>query len=434
MSQNTTPTTPPSTEALAEARRMALESEAAGNSTLPDNAPPQAGDPAATSGNAVVDERHAREAAVRPQKSSADLAREAIGARYRETRGQNPDSSELAISEGVTRMMAEAEGRPIEQTQPSDSAAIPRRAAPAPAASTGSDQPLAKPNDTVTILVEGRQVAVPASEIWRHGVAAAQKQSTADARLQRVTEAERALTIERQALDARAAEIERTRAATPTGGAPASTSTASPPSGGRPSVETTKKALSALLDGDVDGAAQALDQFVTEQVDAKQAAARASAPPAATPQSASVHPARLEEPWTVAQREEANAEFLRTHPDIAYNPELMAVAVQRMRVEMDNPANRAAKVDLGRIVLRIGSEMTRDLPSRGAPAPDSNPTPQPRANTGDELAARRQLAARVPGIPPSATARTVIAASTGSAPPTRSDAVQAMRRSRGQPV
>lgn len=437
MNQTAAPTIPPSAEALTEARRLALESEAAGNAALPDTAAPQA-DPAAGAGNAVVDERHAREQAIKPQKSPADLAREAIGSKYRESRGRNPDSSEQALTDGVNRMMSEAEGRPFDQSQPTDASTVAQRTAPArapSAAPAASDQPLAKPADMVTIIVEGRQVAVPASEIWRQGVAAAQKLSTADARLERASQAERSLIAERQAIDSRAAEI---RAATPAGVAQAARPT-SLPTGGKSNLEATKQALNALLDSDVDGAAQALDRIVTEQVDARLAATRASASPTPAPQSDSaVHPARLEEPWTVAQREEANAEFLRTHSDIAYNPELMAVAVQRMRVEMDNPANRAAKADLGRIVLRIGSEMTRDLASRGSSAPQPSPSdlaPQPRsASTVDELAARRQLAARVPGIPPSATARTVTAAPSGPTPPTRSEAVQAMRRSRGQPV
>lgn len=353
-------------------------------------------------------------------KTPADLARDAIYARAAAARAAQGDESTQAMAAGVRQMNGEDEGVPIVTTPPVAPSAVP----PVGAAAT---PPLANSQEMVTIHVEGRAIAVPAADVLRHGVAALQKESTADVRLQRATMAERAIAASAAALEVRAAEIERLRATTPTGAAPASTDGNLPP-GGQPQVGTTKKALDALLDSDAETAAKALDQVIAERVKAGFDAARAAtggAPPTPTPTGESAIPS----PWSPKDIEHANQLFAVGFADVTQNPTVMAQAIARMQQEMASPINRMAKVDLLELAAKVGTEL-RTIYHR-APAPPNPAPPPPASNSADELAARRTLAARVPGVPTPAAPRSV-GPPTEARPPSRAEVVANMRKSRGQ--
>lgn len=353
-----------------------------------------------------------------PAKTPADLAREAIYAKSdarhapQEADGNEPRPDLRRIME------AEAQGIPFHQlpAEPPAAPSAPARTA-TPVTPAAPAAPLAQIPEMVSIRVEGRELAVPAADVIRAGVASLQKESSADIRLQRVTLAEQALLAERARLDARAAEIERATtprgAAQPAGGA-------SLPSGGQPKPAGIRKALEALLDSDVDGAATALGQAVTEQVEARLANGGAARPHPSPAPAAGTIPA----PWSQQEINHANTLFERAYGDILNNPAALATASARMAQEMANPVNRIGRIDLVAVADRIGQEMRRSV----TPAP----APQPSANSADELAARRSLAARIPASLPLAAVRSVGPAPGAPAFPSRSEQVAAMRKARGQ--
>ena len=388
-------------EAIQEARRAALEAEASGNSVLPGEA-----DPNGSSETGLPPGVDPSKVPTGPRKSSADLARDAIYARAIANRNAGADESTADMHAGVEAMLAEATGQPTgEPIAPGEQ----------PVAKSVAT-PLANPQDTITVVVDGRAIAVPTAEVIRQGIATVQKETAADIRLQRVSQAEQAIAVQRAALDARAAEIER-RATTQTGAAQPGASEHLP-SGGQPRASATKEALDALLDSNVDGAAQKLDQVIADQVEAK-LAARGQPLPTATPANT------VAEPWSMQEKIHANRLFERAYPDVLRHPQAAQQAVARMQAEMESPVNRLGKVDLVELADRIGQEM------RAAITPAPRPAPSVAFNSADELQARRTLAARVPGVPASSVARSVSPAPSGPAPKSRSDVVADMRKARG---
>src|SRR6202158_2915502 len=143
-----------------EQRRAVLEAEASGNSVLPDAAParpdaPHAGAPA--------------EPQAPPQPSRGDQQRAAIAEKFAAARNQNQDDSEASMQTGVRAMLAETEGRPMNlEGAPQPQAPQPAAAARAPAAAS---PPLANEPEMVTLVVDGREMAVSAAEVWRQGMA-----------------------------------------------------------------------------------------------------------------------------------------------------------------------------------------------------------------------------------------------------------------------
>ena len=381
--------------------RAALEAEAAGNAVVAADTPAVTPAPGRTS--AQVE----RDILAAPRKTPADEAREAIYARAAANRG-NIDESETAMNMGV-RAMLEATGE------------MPTGVPINPGAEPVTARPLDRTQDMVTIHVEGREFSVPASQVLEAGRATLQKETSADYRLQRVALAERQILEERASLDRRSAEIEALRAATPTG-ASAPTARTDLPSGGTGATEGTEQALTALLDSDVKGAAQQLSRIVAETVRAEVKAMGMSAQPAV---AAAPSVSEADRAWPQATRDGVNRQVIASFPQIARNPTLAQHFTARLANEMANPTNIAGRVDLGEMAGAIANEILHG-PTRVVQPP------QPVANgSADELAQRRTLAARVPGVPMPSATRSVNPAP-GPAPKTRSDIVNDMKKARGQ--
>lgn len=412
--------------------RAALEAEAAGNTpaaaaTGPDDRLPPGKSPAMLAAERAQAEKKLQEG---EHKSPADLAREAITAKFAAARSTRQDESVEAMREGVNQFLPEAQTPPL---APPAATTQPSGATPAP---TSTDHPLANRGEVVTIHVDGREYTVPAEEVLRHGVATLQKQTAADLRLQRVTEAEqqflRQAAAERAALEARRLEIESLRATTPQRGAAQATDAGNLPSGEPPSDGAMQQALEALLDSDVKGAAKSLDRIITEQVESRLSKRMQAQPAPAQPAPApTVHPQSPNDPWSQAERDDANNAVFEAFGELTRNPTFQAGFVQRIQNEMASPVNRAAHVNLNHLALRIAREVAfSGQPSAPAPA-----QPQPNLSAAnpiaDEIAARRSLAARVPGLPAPSQVRAVTPAPSGPAPLTRSQVVQQMRKARG---
>lgn len=380
-----------------------------------------------------------------PSKTPADKQRDAIYARRSAALAATEQPADAGGGEPApvapvdlqAMMEAEAAGTPY-VPRPAAPAAAPAPAAPvapragAPA-SAAPAAPLASLPTEFSITVEGRTMKVPAADVLRAGMATLQKETTADIRLQRVSSAERQLAAEREALDRRRAEIESSRAPAPAAGAPATSAPAHLPSGGANGGvrAATKKALDALLDSDTDGAAEALESVIAEQVEARVRATRAPAAPAAAPSGppAARAPAAVPEaPWSGSEIASANLFFERAYQSVLTHPVLGVRATQLMQQEMANPVNRIGRVPLMELADRVGQEMSRQLSSASPPAP----AVPAGAVVADELAARRHLALRVPGVPPSSSAGRQITAPTAPAFPSRSEIVQQMRAARHQ--
>lgn len=389
------------------ADREALEAEAAGATPGPDGV----SDVPAAAGGAPR-----KDVSIAPVKSPADVARDGIYARFSENRG-NLDESEVAMAEGTRALLAgETEGTP----EPAPAAPA-RAAAPAPAAPAAAAPPLDAPTDTVTVVVDGRRIAVNRADIERAGIEAFQKTSSADFRLQRASRAEQALIVERQALDARARELEQSRGSS----TPADGGRPGPSSDGTGNSDAVKKALEGLLEGDVETAASRLTQAL-EDVSRRSSATRAAPAAPAAPERPMADGPPM--PWSQREIDLANERVVAAYRDMAYHPQASRVFTDRMAREMANPANRAGRVDLTTIALDIGREVSDEL--RATPPPRVAPPAPPANGVQDELAQRRTLAARVPVVP-TAVSRTQDPRGTVVQPQSRSQAVAQMRKARG---
>ncbi len=337
----------------------------------------------------------------KPHKTPGDLARDEIYAKAQARRAEAGDASEQAMRAGVASMLNEPEAAPAASEKP-------------------ASPPLAQNPEMVTLTVDGREIQVPSADVWKHGVATLQKQTAADIRLQRAAQAERQIALEREALDRRAAEIAAAQRLPAQADAASSEDATDLPKGGSKGGRAgTKQVLDALLDSDTETAAKALDRVVAERVEATMKARGAS--PAATP-STTVRD--IPDPWSKAQKDAANDVFATVFPQILHNPVELAKASARMQAEMANPVNRMGKVDLAVLATRIGAEQVRYM----APA---TPAATPPESNADALAARRSLAARVPVVPGTPSARSALNAPAAAAVPTRAEIVQQMRKSRG---
>jgi len=362
-------------------------------------------------------------------KTRGDSARDAIYARRSAERAAPGDASEEAMRAAVA-MHSGQENEPAQQPEPTrdprgrftshQPAAEPAAAAPL---ENSPPAPLAQTGELVTLTIEGREMTVPLADVVNAGVATLQKQSTADARLQRASLAEQAIAARAAELDRRAQEIAANRQL-PSGAAAAS-GNGLPPTGGETGPDDLEAGLDKLLDSDVPGAKQAISGFIAKQVQkALQASAPQGAPTAATP---AAEP--MATPWTKAEIDAANAKFAKIYGDQLQDPAFAAAASARIQAEMAQPIHRIARTSLEDIGLKVCADL---LASRTA-YPQSFAQPAgPGTGVADELAGRRQLAMRVPVPPANGQPRSTANPNPAPSMPSNSAWIEQVRAARGQ--
>lgn len=375
------------------------------------------------------------DAEIQPGKTRGDLERDAIYARAQANRLRPGDESIQAMAEAVQSLNADQgipiNPEPVEPVQQPAQLTNPQAVEPAepvqqPSAPPANPaaQPIAKPVEMVTIKVDGRQIAVPAADVIAAGVQTLQKERAADVRLQRVSQAEQQLILDRAALDRRAAEISQASTprgdAQPAGGGPL-------PTGGQPKPSPElKQALEALLDSDTDKAAEALQKVIADQVRAAPGSARPAAPAAAQPGTET----EIRAPWTNDEIAVANQAIDLAFQDVVSNPQTKAEVTARIVAEMQNPINRIGKVP----IMTIAAQACRDVREEFHTLQTPPPPPPAGSTVVDELQARRILAARVPGVPTSGQPRSIPTAPAAAPRKSGTDVVNEMRKARGQPV
>jgi hypothetical protein len=346
-----------------------------------------------------------------------DQARQAIFARVTEQRAADANDESLsAQGDEIARIANRGEEAAAGDESAADPAAV----------ATGEE--------TRTIRVDGQDKTVPLSEIEKAGIAALQKDTASELRLERAARAEREAVALRDQLQARLDQAGKVLSAAPPdqGALPGSGRAA--PSTDAPAnpeaVEALRQAQEALLDGDLGRGSELLNTVIAASVaKAMLAAGKTPEPPAGANANAGATAAA---PWVKEEVEKANQYFADAFFDVAGNPQRMAYAVERIKAEMADPANRG--LDLSKITRLVGLEARRlpdaDLPrspppaATGASVPGSTP-----------IGRGRVLKARIPAIPTGGNLRGSGAPASGTdRPQSGSEYVQQLRKSRGLPT